>query len=388
MPIELRSRLQPIRQAVGDPATVAERRAIGYSNWSVRASVEPANVVAAAQENEELGFDGMLVAERSGWPDVFARSVWALAHTERIKTVSAHRIGRQSPTTTARLVQTIDRLTGGRNIVHFITGHNEQDQRRDGDFLSKEDRYRRAKEFLEVYIKESTATEPFDYEGEFYQVKDGLSGVGSVTQPYPEISWAGSSPAALDIAARYADTFSLSAERLDGTLEVTTQVNELAAQYGRRLRFWHNGNQILAKTDAEARATAEKIADILEGPNSPLILDITKPESVSRKRLMAQAAEGDWAEHSLYMRIARITGGESVPAFVGTPETVAEGMLAFYENGIEIFGMDPTCFTEEEVELKRELLRLLHEGAKEIDARRAAEATLEAQTRSAESVAL
>ncbi|HLS48703.1 MAG TPA: LLM class flavin-dependent oxidoreductase, partial [Actinomycetaceae bacterium] len=124
MPIELRSRLQPIRAAVGDPATVAQRRAVGYSNWSVRASVDPDNVVAAAQENEDLGFDGMLIAERSGWPDVFARSAWALAHTTRIKTVSAHRIGRQSPTTTARLVQTIDRLSNGRIVVHFITGHN------------------------------------------------------------------------------------------------------------------------------------------------------------------------------------------------------------------------------------------------------------------------
>ncbi|HLS49154.1 MAG TPA: LLM class flavin-dependent oxidoreductase, partial [Actinomycetaceae bacterium] len=211
--------------------------------------------------------------------------------------------------------------------------------------------------------------------------------VGSVADPYPEISWAGSSPAALDIAARYADTFSLSSERIDGTLEVTAQVNDLAARYGRSLRFWHNGNQILAATDAEARATAERIADILEGPDSPLVLDVTKPESVSRKRLMAQAADGDWAEHALYMRIARITGGESVPAFVGTPETVAEGMLAYYEQGIEIFGMDPTCFTEEEVELKRELLRLLHEGAREIDARRAAEASVDAGALVAESVA-
>lgn len=371
MPIELRSRLLSGSSAVGDPATHVQRRAVGYSNWSVRKSVDPASVIAAAQENEEMGFDGMLIAERSGWPDVFPISSWVLASTTRIKTVSAHRIGRQSPTTTARLVQTIDRLSGGRIVVHFITGHNEQDQRRDGDFLSKADRYRRALEFLEVYTLECTATEPFDFEGEFYQVKDGLSGVGSFAQPYPEISWAGSSPAALEIAAKYADTFSLSAERLDGTLEVTSQVAALAAEQGRTLRFWHNGNQILGRTDAEARTTAEAVSDVLEGPASPLQLDIKTPESVSRRRLMAQAAEGDWAEHSLYMRTARITGGESVPAFVGTPETVAEGMLAFYEQGIEIFGMDPLCYTEEEVVLKKELLRLLHEGAREIDARRA-----------------
>jgi len=377
MPIELRSRLQIATAPIGDPATVVQRRAAAGGNWSVRHSTSPDIVLRAAREQEELGYDGVLVAERSGWPDVYAQSSWVLAHTTRLKTVSAHRIGRQSPTTTARLAQTIDLLSGGRLVHHFITGHNEVDQRRDGDFISKAERYERAAEFLEVYVRELTATEPFDFDGRYYQVRDALSGVGNASQPYAEISWAGSSPAALEVAARWADTFSIPATSLADTLEVTEKVRALAATHGRTLRYWHNANHIVAATDEQARDIAEGVVRELEARQDLLTLDIGSPESVSRTRIYEQSLESDWVDGSLFLGLARVTGVESVPAFVGSPETVAAAMLEHYRNGVEIFGMDPTAYTEEELELKKELLRLLRAGAAKIDAE--ADAAIDAE---------
>lgn len=367
MPIALRSRLQVASRPIGDPATVVARRAAGSANWSVRFSTNRETVLAAAREQEELGYDGVLVAERSGWPDVYAQSAWALASTTRLVTVSAHRIGRQSPTTVARLAQTFDALSEGRFIHHFITGHNEQDQRRDGDFVPKEERYERAAEFLELYIRELTATEPFDYRGRYYQVEDALSGIGNVSDPYPEISWAGSSPAAIDVAARFADTFSLPATSLADTLEVVDRVRAAAAGHGRSLRYWYNSNHIVAATDEAARDIAEGVVRELEGRSDLLKLDIDTPESVSRRRIYEHALASDWVDDTLFLGLARVTGVESVPAFVGSPQTVADAMLRLYSNGIEVFGIDPTAYTQEEYELKRELVRLLREGAERID---------------------
>lgn len=382
MPIELRSRLQIATQSIGDPATQITRRAARSGNWSVRHSTNVETVLQAAREQEEIGYDGVLVAERSGWPDVYAQSAWVLANTTRISTVSAHRIGRQSPTTTARLAQTIDTLSGGRLIHHFITGHNEQDQQRDGDFLPKEERYERAAEFLEVYVRELTATEPFDFDGHYYQVRDGLSGVGNTSAPYSEISWAGSAPRALEVAARWADTFSIPATSLADTKEITEKVRALAAAQGRTLRYWHNANHIVAATDDQARAVAEGIVRELESEKGLLALDIEQPESISRARIYEQSLAGDWVDGSLFLGLARVTGVESVPAFVGSPETVAAAMLRHYDNGVEIFGMDPTAYTQEEFELKKELLRVLREGAAAIDARKATEAAAPADVAS------
>ncbi|GGA75679.1 hypothetical protein GCM10011490_28090 [Pseudoclavibacter endophyticus] len=372
MPIELRSRLQIASAPIGDPATVVQRRATSSGNWSVRNSTNVETVLTAAREQEEIGYDGVLVAERSGWPDVYAQSAWVLANTRRLKTVSAHRIGRQSPTTVARLAQTMDMLSGGRFIHHFITGHNEVDQQRDGDFIDKSRRYARANEFLELYVRELTATEPFDFEGEFYRVKGAMSGVGNHSTPYPEISWAGSSPQALEVAAAWADTFSLPATSVADTLEVTSRVRALAESKARTLRFWYNANQIVAETDERARGIAEGIVRELETRADLLRLDIERPESVSRRKIYDRAREGDWVDGSLFLGLARVTGVESVPAFVGSPQTVANAMLEHYRNGVEIFGLDPTAYTQEEFELKRELLTLLRAGAAEIDAERAA----------------
>lgn len=373
MPIELRSRLQLATANIGDPATVIERRAKGSARWGVRHSTTAEIVEQSAREQEELGYDGVLVPERSGWPDVAANSTWALAKTTRLTTTSAHRIGRQSPTTAARLAQTIDLLSKGRFAHHFLIGHNDVDQRRDGDFLSKDERYERAAEFLEVYVRELTATEPFSYQGKYYQVDDALSGIGNYTTPYHEISWAGSAPAALDIAARYANTFSLPATTLAETLAVTEQVGALAAKYGRTLRYWHNANHIIADTDDRAREIAEGAVRLLETDGSIMQLDIDSPESVSRTRIYEQALQSDWADDCLYFGLSRVTGVESVPSFVGSPETVAKTMLRFYEAGIEIFGMDSLSYTHEEYEAKQELNRLLREGAAKIDAERAAD---------------
>lgn len=370
MPIELRSRLQLATATLGDPATVVQRRAKGSANWSVRHSTTADIVKRSAQEQEELGYDGVLVPERSGWPDVAANSAWALASTSRLTTASAHRIGRQSPTTTARLAQTMDLLSQGRFAHHFLIGHSDVDQQRDGDFLTKEERYERAAEFFEIYVRELTATEPFDYEGKYYRVKEALSGIGNFTQPHHEISWAGSAPAALEIAARWANTFSLPATTLAETLAVTEKVGALAERHGRSLRYWHNANHILAETDERAREIAEGIVRTLEEDGSIMKLDIDRPESVSRTRIYEQALESDWADDCLFLGLSRVTGVESVPSFVGSPQTVANSMLRFYEAGIEIFGMDSLAYTQEEHEAKQELNRLLREGASRIDAAR------------------
>ncbi len=164
MPVQFNA-TSPARRYFGDPAGAVERRARAQSNFSVTSTVAKAQLEEATRRVEAEGFDGMLVAERSGWPDVVARVAWVAHATSRLHFFAAHRIGRQSPTTTARLLQTLDVLSAGRVTMHMITGHNDADQRRDGDFVPKADRYRRAAEFLEIFTRELTATEPFDFKG-------------------------------------------------------------------------------------------------------------------------------------------------------------------------------------------------------------------------------
>ena len=56
----------------------------------------------------------------------------------------------------------------GRLALHIITGGDETDQHRDGDFLDHDSRYRRTAEYLHIVRHLLTSSEPLNFEGEFY----------------------------------------------------------------------------------------------------------------------------------------------------------------------------------------------------------------------------
>ena len=56
--------------------------------------------------------------------------------------------------------------------MHIITGGHDAEQRRDGDYLSKDERYARTDEYLDIVRLAWTSDQPFSYDGQYYQVED------------------------------------------------------------------------------------------------------------------------------------------------------------------------------------------------------------------------
>src|SRR3984957_9932778 len=126
--------------------------------------------------------------------------------TSRLRVVVAHRPGTQAPTASARAVATLDRVSAGRTGLHLILGSaGGSDLPRDGDLLDRAGRYRRAAENLQIFTGVLTRDEPFDFDGEFYQVRGAFSGVKPAQSPRPAISLPAESPEAVELAARHAD---------------------------------------------------------------------------------------------------------------------------------------------------------------------------------------
>src|SRR5271157_2092683 len=94
-----------------------------------------------AQAAEAATFDRVLVGYFSDGPDGFLLAAAAGAHTERLGFLVAHRPGFVAPTLAARRLATLDQITDGRAALHVISGGDDTDQRRDGDYLSKDERY-------------------------------------------------------------------------------------------------------------------------------------------------------------------------------------------------------------------------------------------------------
>ena len=102
-------------------------------------AIDPGYLRASAQAHDQGGFDRILIGWHSNGPDGFQVATYAASHTERVGFLVAHRPGFQSPTLAARAFGTLDQLSGGRAAIHVISGGDDQDQQRDGDYLGKDE---------------------------------------------------------------------------------------------------------------------------------------------------------------------------------------------------------------------------------------------------------
>ncbi len=97
-------------------------------------------VEALARAHEGSGFDRVLIAHTSAMPDGFVvADQMPATRTERLGVLLAHRPGFLAPTLAARSYATLDAFHPGRVAMHVITGGDDVDQQRDGDFADKAD---------------------------------------------------------------------------------------------------------------------------------------------------------------------------------------------------------------------------------------------------------
>lgn len=346
--------------------------------------VDPAYVRDFSRAHEDAGFDRVLIGYSASSPDGFAVAAAALHATERLKVLIAHRPGFVAPTVVARKLATLDHLTGGGRIaIHHISGGSEADQRRDGDFSEKSDRYRRTGEFIEVLRRTLSSDEPFDYDGDFYRVEGAFSAVKPATDAGIPIFFGGLSEGAVEVGANGADVYMLFGEPLADVAEHIRTIRAAAAKAGRTVEFSLSTRPIIADTEEEAWAKADRIyaetEAVIDSRSSENTLNFARPlqrerSAVSADRLQQHAQRGDVHDERLWLGITRLTGpsGNST-APVGTPEQVAEALLKYYDLGVTRFlirGFDPLGDVQD---WGRELVPALREGARLRDEARAVE---------------
>ena len=183
--------------------------------------------------HEDAGFDRVLIGYASSHPDGTQVAAYAAAHSERLGFLVAHRPGFVAPTLAARQFTTLDQFSDGRIAVHIITGGHDAEQRRDGDYLSKDERYARTDEYLDIVRLAWTSDQPFSYHGQYYQVEDHQSGVRSAQEQGIRLYFGGSSEAAYRVGGKHADTYALWGEPLAETKQQIDSVNEAAKNAGR-----------------------------------------------------------------------------------------------------------------------------------------------------------
>ncbi|AGZ44805.1 LLM class flavin-dependent oxidoreductase [Actinoplanes friuliensis] len=313
-----------------------------------------------ARAHEDSGFDQVLIGYSSAYPDGAQVAAYAAAHTSSLKFLVAHRPGFVAPTLAARTFASLDHFTGGRTTLNIITGGHDTEQRRDGDYLSKDDRYARTDEYLTILRRAWTSTAPFSHEGRFYKFDDFVSQVRPVDGTIP-LYFSGSSPAAYRTGVKHADVYMFWGEPLAQTAEQIASVRAAAAAAGRPVpRFSVSFRPILGATDDLAWERAHAILGRIGSVTAPRFFrnrDKDNPANVGSQRLLAAAATQDRHDRALWTATAKASGaaGNST-ALVGTPETVAQALLDYHELGVTTFlirGYDPL---DDTIDYGRELI--------------------------------
>jgi alkanesulfonate monooxygenase len=316
-----------------------------------------------AQAHEAAGFDRVLIGYGSHWADGWQVANHVARATDRLKLLLAHRPGFVAPSVTARQAVSFDHLAGGgRLALHIITGGDEADQHRDGDFVDHDGRYRRTAEYLEIVRALLSEASALDFEGEFYRVEGARLPVGPATSTGVPIYFGGASAAAIDVGARYADVYMLWGEPLAQAASRISAVRAAALSYSRRVSFSVSVRPILAATEALAWSRAEDIASraLAQRERFAGYRGRRDSTSVGSARLLAAAAEADVHDERLFTRIAQITGAPgNTTALVGTPAQVADALMRYVDLGCDrllIRGFNPYADC---VDYGRELIPLL-----------------------------
>jgi len=358
-------------------------------DWMDGPVVDPGYLVEISRAHEDAGFDRVLVGYGAVGPEGWAVASSVLHHTDHLKVLVAHRPGFVQPALLAREAATLDHLTGGGRIaIHFITGGDEADQRREGDFVPHDARYRRTGEVMSLVRRMWEEDSPFDYDGEFFRYEGAFTSVKPVSPGGIPLYFAGASPAAIDVGAAQADVYAFWGEPRAAVADRMSSIVQVAERFGRHLRFSISLRPIIADTEGEAWEKAEWIAektaerielakermaggqDDYQGlggkANATLSVDrdTSGTTSVGRKRLIAMSAEREVYDERLWMKVANLTGaaGNST-ALVGTPEQVAEAMLRYYDLGcttLLLKGFDPV---PDAIQFGKELLPMVRERA-------------------------
>jgi alkanesulfonate monooxygenase len=320
--------------SLGNAVGVAGSRVT--ENGGTERAPDIAYIGQIARSAEQLGFAGALTPTSSWCEDAWVMTAGLSQVTERFKFLVAFRPGLLSPTLAAHMAATYQRISGGRLLLNVVTGGDDAEQRRYGDHLDKEARYRRAGEFLQV-LRELWSGRPVDFTGEFVDVRGAQ--IVPATQ-WPTIYLGGSSPAALDVAASWADVYLTWGEPPGAVAEKLDAVRERAKAAGRELRFGIRLHVITRDSAAEAWAQAQRLLDGL----SPAAIERAQAiqnasQSEGQRRMTAlHGGRTDALEISpnLWAGVGLVRGGAGT-ALVGSYEEVADRIAEYHLLGIDEF---------------------------------------------------
>ncbi len=281
-----------------------------------------------ARQAEEAGIDSVLISFSRYEPDPFVVACALGQAVKKLKFIIAYRSGLMQPTTFVQQMNTVSALTQGRVSFNIVAGSSSEEQRGYGDFLSHDERYERAEEFLAVCNAFWRANGDVDFDGKHYRVEQGKIATPFVSpdRKSPEIYVSGHSEASEQLAYSQGTCWLRAAED-------PVKLAPIVARARQR------GIGVCLRLCLLCRATREEAITVAESllPDDRKESTTTLKDDSQMYREGARCGDGShWLNRSLWAGLVPHYGPVWT-TLLGSPQELAEAFLEYERIGVTEF---------------------------------------------------
>jgi alkanesulfonate monooxygenase len=312
------------------------------------AAIDPDYLKRYARNLDDYGFNYTLQPYHSSGFDPFTTGATIAAVTQGLNVIIALRPNTMYPTVAAKALASLDQLSKGRAVVHFIAGGSDAEQTAEGDFLDKRERYARLEDYIKILKRAWASAEPFSWDSPYYSFRNFSNGVRPVNGHGIPVSVGGSSDEAYRVGGALADIFGLWGEPLRETKQQIDRVYAEAEKAGRRdrPRIWVTFRPITAETDDLAWEKAYRTLDALKTTTAagrgktPAGAGAGAPQNVGSQRLLEIAQRGEVQDRALWYPTVTATNARGAStALVGSYQTIVDSILDYVDLGCELISI-------------------------------------------------
>lgn len=308
-----------------------------------------------ARSAERWGYDTTLIAELFlndiKGPAQDSLEAWSTASalaavTSTLEIMTAIRPGFHNPAIAAKMIANLDHISRGRITLNVVSAWWEAEARQYGGIFTEHDaRYDRTAEFLAV-LKGLWTQERFTYQGNFYQIPDTHLAPKPIQRPYPTLYAGGESPRGKAMIAASCDAYVMHG----GTVsEVSAKIADMRSRREALSAqpfscFGMAAYVICRNTQKEVDAELDRITQVKATNGYAGYRDF-----VNQSQLETIVKLQDYSVSNRGLR----------PHLIGTPEEIADRILAFEQAGVNLLLLQFSPQLEEMERFSRDVMPLV-----------------------------
>lgn len=266
------------------------------------------------------GFEGETNSRQHSY-ETFTFAAALAGVTERIALFSTVHVPMVHPVFAAKALATVDHASNGRAGLNIVAGWNPDEFAMFG-ISGTDDRYGQALEWFEIINRLYSESDPFDFEGKFYNLKGAATQPKPIQKPRPMTLNAAFSPPGRDFAAKAADALFTTFVDIESGAGHVTDMKARAEKEGRDVKVFTTCHVVCRPTVDEAEAYYEHYAET-NADEAALDYHTSQKEK--------HAGSHDPETFRTYRK--RFAGGAGTYPLIGSPETIVAELVRMADAG-------------------------------------------------------